>query len=395
MSTTTRPKVETIAEVEVHGKCPESFRAVRDVLARHLSSGADIGASAAVFIDGQPVVDIWGGFRDGERTQAWKEDTIVNMFSTTKTMTALALLIVIDRGGVKLDDPIAKYWPEFAAESKGDITVRNLMHYEAGLAGWSELLTLDDLYDREKSTAMLAAQAPWWKRGSACGYHPISFGPLYAEVIRRATGLTLSEFFAKEVAGPLGADYFIGTPPEADARVSPMIQSSPIPDATKMDRMHYVAYFNPFISPQVGSSIGWRRAELGGSNGHGNARSVALIQSVLACGGEVNGVRLLSEEGCERVFDAREESVDIIMHLPIRWGLGYAVNAPIVDKLYGGRLHGHRIACWGGSGGSWVVNDLDERMTVAYVMNRHVEGAYDQRHIDIVNATYDSLAALK
>jgi CubicO group peptidase (beta-lactamase class C family) len=104
-------------------------------------------------------------------------------------------------------------------------------------------------------------------------------------------------------------------------------------------------------------------------------------------------VRLLSEAGCERVLEAREESTDIILGLPVRWGLGYAVNATMLDTLYGGRVRGHRVACWGGSGGSWVLNDLDERMTVAYVMNRHVEGAYDQRHIDIVNATYDCLVA--
>jgi CubicO group peptidase (beta-lactamase class C family) len=378
---------------DIEGICSETFSRVKETLNRSLDSGADIGASVAVFIDGEPVVDIWGGFLDEARTQPWVSDTIVNMFSTTKTMTALALLVVIDRGGVKLDDTVAKYWPEFAAEGKGDITLRNVMHYEDGLAGWSELMTLDDLYDREKATTTLARQAPWWKTGESCGYHPISFGPLYGEVIRRATGQTLSEFFASEVAGPLGADYFIGTPREADARVSPMIQSSPLPDASKMDRMHYVAYFNPFISPQIGSSLGWRRAELGGSNGHGNARSAALIQSVLACGGEVKGVRLLSEAGCERVLEAREESTDIILGLPVRWGLGYAVNATMLDTLYGGRVRGHRVACWGGSGGSWVLNDLDERMTVAYVMNRHVEGAYDQRHIDIVNATYDCLVA--
>lgn len=378
--------------VEVRGVCDDRFQKVRDVLAAQLASGADIGASAAVFIDGEPVVDIWGGYSDSARTRAWEHDTIVNTFSTTKTMTALCALILADRGELDLHAPVVRYWPEFAAEGKSDVLVRHLLGHTAGLPGWTEPVTLADILDREKAASLLARQAPWWKPGSAVGYHSITFGPLIGEVIRRITGKTLTRFFAEEVAGPLSADYYIGAPPEADHRVSVMIASGPIRPRSGTDTITDRAFFNPYVTPEDSGTIAWRRGELGGSNGHGNARSVAAVQSVVACGGEARGVRLLSRRGCERVLEVQADGADLVMGIPFQWGLGYGVGGSIVQVAYGGRVDGRRIAFWGGSGGSIVMNDLDARMTVAYVMNRHVEHeSTDRRSIDIVCAAYDSL----
>jgi CubicO group peptidase (beta-lactamase class C family) len=364
-------------------------------LERHLDTGLDIGASAAVFIDGEPIVDIWGGYIDEARTQPWQRDTIINNFSTTKTMTALVMLILADCREVDLDAPVAKYWPEFAANGKGRILVRNLLGHTSALPGWTETVTFEDIYDTEKSTSLLAQQATWWEAGTAAGYHPITYGPLIGEVVRRVTGMSLGAFFAKEVAGPLGADYHIGTPAEYDDRVAPMIQSSPLIQPSGKNFRSDRCFFNPLVTPQRSATIGWRRAELGGSSGHGNARSVGLVQSVLSCGGEVNGVRLLSRGGCERALEEQANGVDLIFELPIRWGMGYGLGSPLCEGMYGSRIDGHRVAFWGGSGGSWVMNDLDERMTVAFVMNKHVEGAFDQRSVNIVNAAYDSLASAK
>jgi CubicO group peptidase (beta-lactamase class C family) len=377
----------------IHGKFDSRFSRVHDVLAANLASGADIGASVAVYIDGEPVVDIWGGHLDKERTQPWARDTIVNTFSTTKTMTALCALILADRGELDLDAPVAKYWPEFAAAGKEGVLVRHVLGHASGLPGWTEKVTIADILDREKAVDLLAKQAPWWQPGTQIGYHPITYGPLLGEIVRRVTGKTLGRFFREEVAGALSADYHIGTLPEHDARSAPLIQSSPaikpLGDGSMYDRV----FFNPLVLAPDAYTLAWRRGELGGSNGYGNARSVAAIQSVLSSGGEVRGVRLLSQKGCERVLEVQGEGMDLLAGFPLRWGMGYAVNSAVFDEVYGGRLTGRRIAYWGGSGGSTCMNDLDARMTVAYVMNKHVEhGGIDQRGIDVIVAAYDSLA---
>jgi len=377
---------------EIHGTCHDRFAGVKETLARSLEAGQDIGASVAVYIDGEPVVDIWGGYADNERTRPWARDTITNTFSTTKTMTALAFLILADRGAVDLHAPVARYWPEFAAEGKDRIEVRHLLGHTAGLPGWDEPMTIADVLDQEKASTLLARQAPWWKPGTAAGYHSITYGPLLGEVVRRTTGMTLKEFFAKEVAGPLGADYHIGVPPEADDRVSPLIQCSPPRPFDPEGSTAFRVFFNPYVLPKDSHTVAWRRGELGGSNGHGNARSVAQVQQVLACGGEVGAVRLLSETGCARVLEEQANSTDLVMGVPMRWGLGYCTGSPLIGQMYGTRTDGRRVAFWGGSGGSWAFNDLDARMTVAYVMNAHINGAYDSRSIALVNAAYDSLA---
>ena len=395
MTTTILPAPEAVTTA-VEGTCDARFSRVRDVLAASLASGADIGASAAVFIDGKPVVDIWGGFTDAARTQPWTRDTIVNNFSTTKTMTALCALVLADRGELDLDAPVVKYWPEFAAEGKRDVLVRHLLSHSSGLPGWTEPMTIADILDREKATTLLARQAPWWKPGTVVGYHAITFGPLLGEIIRRVTGKQLGRFFAEDVAGPLGADYHIGTGPEHDHRVAVMIAGTDIRPRVGADTITDRVFFNPYVTPEDSGTIAWRRGELGGSNGHGNARSVAAVQSVLSAGGEVRGVRLLSRAGCERALEQQADEIDLVCGFPLRWGLGYGLENPFISSKYRNRPAGRRIAFWGGAGGSIVVNDFDAAMTVAFVMNRHLEhGGIDERGIDIVCAAYDSLADLR
>jgi CubicO group peptidase (beta-lactamase class C family) len=382
---------KTRLAVPIEGTCAERFRTVRDVFETNLATGEDIGASAAVFIDGEPVVDLWGGHIDKERTRRWERDTIVNNFSTTKTMTALVALMLADRGELDLNAPVTKYWPEFAPHGKSAIATRMCLGHTAGMPGWTETVTFEDILDWEKATTLLARQAPWLKPGTVSAYHPITYGPLIGEVVRRITGKSLKAFFADEVAGPLGADYHIGAPPEADARVSPMIQGSPLIAPTG-ELLWDRAYHNPLCTPQNSSTLSWRRGDLGGSNGHGNARSVALLQSVLSCGGEAGGVRLLSRAGCERLFDVQADGFDRLIGFNIKWGLGFALENSGTVEIYGPRIAGRRIATWGGSGGSIVFNDLDARMTVAYVMNRHLEhGGVDPRGIGVVRAAYEDL----
>ncbi|HEY1292088.1 MAG TPA: serine hydrolase domain-containing protein [Chloroflexota bacterium] len=291
---------EWVTEAEMHGTCPERFSAVRDAFAANLNSGADVGASVAVFLDGEPVVDLWGGYFDMSYTRLWERDTIVHTFSSTKTMTALCTLILADRGETDLDSPVRRYWPEFAAAGKADIPVRQIVSHTSGLAGWSEPVTMRDVCDREKSTDLLARQAPWWEPGTASGYQAFTMGHLVGEVVRRVTGLTLGTFFAVEIAGKVGAEFYIGTGPEHDRQVSNLIPAVPAAQGTG-NLFYDRASLNPVLSPYEVATLPWRRGEVGAVNGHGNARGIAAAQSILAAGG-VGGVRLLSEDGRNRVL---------------------------------------------------------------------------------------------
>ncbi len=217
------------------GTCSARFDPLRELFAAKLESGEDLGASLAVNIDGEMVVDLWGGWADEARTVPWTENTITYVFSTTKTMTSLAALVLVDRGELDLDANVATYWPEFAARGKAGIKVRQLLSHTSGVSGWDQPITLEDLYDWDKSTALLAAQAPWWEPGTASGYHALNYGHLIGEVIRRITGQRLGEFFAAQIAGPLGADFHIGLPPSEFHRVANVVPppAPPAPPTTR------------------------------------------------------------------------------------------------------------------------------------------------------------------
>jgi CubicO group peptidase (beta-lactamase class C family) len=354
----------------IDGFCDERFAAVREALAANLDSGADVGASVAVYVEGEPVVDIWGGeTHDGP----WQRDTITNVWSITKTMTALCALLLADRGELDLHAPVARYWPEFAAAGKSRIEVRHLLGHTSGLATWDEPITVEDLYDWEKATSLLAAQEPAWEPGSGSGYHALTHGYLVGEVVRRITGRTLGTFFREELAEPLGADFHIGLPAEHDHRVANVIPH----EAAR-------APVNPRLTADVTWTEDWRRAEIPAAGGHGNARSVALVQTVLAAGGGA----LLSATGCERVFEQQSDGVDRHLRMDLRFGMGYGLPCPALP------LPNPRSCAWGGWGGSVIVADLATRMTVAYVMNRMTGGlTVDGRGAGIVEAAYMSLAA--
>jgi CubicO group peptidase (beta-lactamase class C family) len=227
------------------------------------------------------------------------EDTITCVFSATKTMTALAALVLVDRGELDLDTNVATYCPEFAARGKAGIQVRQHLSHTSGVSGWDQPVTIEDVYDWDKSTAMLAAQASWWEPGTASGYHALTYGHLIGEVIRRITGQRLGEFFAAQIAGPLGADFHIGLPPSEFHRVAELVPWPPQPTYSADLDPNGPAY-RTFTGPTLDRNIElsrtepWRRAEISATNGHDTARSIARIQSAVACGGEVAGVRLLS-----------------------------------------------------------------------------------------------------
>ena len=359
---------------EIQGSYDDLFVAVPSLLARLLDDG-DTGGCAAVFVDGEPVVDVWGGFADAARTIPWQRDTIAGVFSVTKTMTALCALILADRGELDLAAPVARYWPEFGAAGKEAVLVRHVLSHTAGLPDWDG--PVEELYDWPAATGRLAAQALEWEPGTAAGYHSLTQGFLVGEVVRRITGRSVGRFFADEVAGPLVADFAIGLPAEHDSRVALAVP----PPSRDVDYTAGAAgsASAPGTAMRVrdGNSVAWRRAQIPAASGFGNARSVALVQSVMACGGAARGVRLLSPAGCERAREEQFSGEDRRLGMPLRWGLGYA--------LFGTSFG------WGGWGGSLVMIDPDSRMAVAYVTNQMREPAEDTRGLELVMAAYDGL----
>jgi CubicO group peptidase (beta-lactamase class C family) len=355
---------------EVHGSCEPGFEGVRTVLSDNLDSGADVGASVAVFLRGEPVVDIWGGLADQVSGAPWERDTLTNVWSTTKTMTFLCALMLADRGELDFGAPVSRYWPEFGDAGKENVEVRHLMGHTSGLSGWEEPLDVTQLADWERCTSLLAAQKPWWEPGTASGYHALTQGYLIGEVVRRITGDTIGTWFAREVAGPLGADFFIGTPESEDHRISNVIPPPPLDmDGLGMNVTDITVktFMNPPLDASQAHHAWWRRAEIPAANGHGNARSVAAVQSIIAGRGEARGVRLLSAGATDAIFEEQSNGTDLALGVPIRFGMGYGLGNEFMPL-------GPRACFWGGYGGSLIVMDQDAELTVCYVMNRMESG---------------------
>ena len=225
------------------------------------------------------------------------------------------------------------------------------------------------MYDVPRATAQLARQAPWWEPGTASGYHAMSQGHLVGELVRRVSGRTLTQFVAEEIAGPLGADFTIGVPPSERDRVAPLVTPPRVPvdwDALDPADPYTRTIDGPRLSPAIANTTGWQDAEIGAGNGHGNARSVARMLSAVSLGGTVDGVRLLSPETVDLVFEEQSNGVDLVLGVPLRFGVGFGLSQPeTVPDLPPGRT-----CFWCGWGGSMVVMDVDRRTTFSYTMNR-------------------------
>jgi CubicO group peptidase (beta-lactamase class C family) len=377
---------------DISGTCAPELGAVKDAFAANFATNGDVGASAAVVMNGELVVDLWGGHQDAARTTPWERDTIINVFSTTKTMSCLALLVLVSRGLVDVDQPVERYWSEFGANGKGNVLVRHLLSHTAGLPGWEKRIEPADLYDWNKVTSLLAEQATWWEPGWKSGYHGITQGNLVGEVVRRVDGRSVGRFFAEEIARPMGADFHIGTPPECDPRVAlvipppaPVSAGSGAPGPSR-DSIPYRAA-NPRLIAEQAFEIPWRRAEIPAAGGHGNARSTALAQAAVSHGGELRGTKLLSRATIDRIFDVQAAGRDLVLGIGVTFGVGYGLNSPRNPISPNAR-----VCYWGGWGGSLVVNDVDAGFTLAYVMNRMGEGTVgDDRAHTLLRAMYASI----
>lgn len=374
--------------VEIQGRCDEKFASVKDAFAKNFEHGLDIGASVAVTVEGENVVDLWAGKLVDAGNKTWQENTIVNVWSTTKTMAATVMLMLADRGLLDFNEKVCTYWPEFAQNGKENIQVRHIMSHSAGLSSLDEPIVFQDFCDHDKIAVLLAAQAPWWKPGTQSGYHAITQGHLQNELVRRVTGRTLGTFFKEEVTDPLGADFYIGTPTSAYPRIGLLLPPEPAADAgMDPDSIMTRTMTRPALDALISRTNSWREAEIPAANGHGNARSVARIHSAIACGGEVDGVRLMSEEGCRKIFEVQTDGNDLVLGTPVRFGMGFGINSE-----YQPLSPNKNVCYWGGWGGSLAVIDMDEKMSFSYVMNRMLSGTTgDMRAANLLMPLYGSI----
>ena len=380
--------------MDIHGHCDERFARVRELFERNFTELGDVGASYAVTVEGEYVVDIWGGHRDAAKTQPWAEDTIVCVYSTTKTMTFLCALMLADRGELDFHAPVVKYWPEYGQQGKEATEVRHLMSHTAAVPGFDPQIKHDEIYDWDLCVENLAAQKPWWEIGTQSGYHAATQGFLIGELVRRITGKSFGTFFKDEVATPLGADFHIGVDARHLHRIGEMI-----PDPTPLEEGD-----NPFADMEPGSvaarllegqemddnavnTAAWQQAEIPAANGHGNARSVVRAQTALANGGRAFGVELLSAAGCQRILEEQINGVDLLFGFPLRIGMGYGF--PAKDLPW---TPSDTSMFWGGAGGSTIVVDLHRHVCLSYVMNKMSNSLMgDPRGTDLGKAVYQCL----
>jgi CubicO group peptidase (beta-lactamase class C family) len=362
---------------------------VADELASRLSTGDDLGASIVVELDGQIVVDLWGGWRDEHHHYTWEHDSLVNVWSITKIATAVAVLHLADTGNIDLHAPVGRYWPEFIANGKENITVAQILSHTSGVAGWERPFTLDALYTWDEASTRLATQTPWWQPGTASGYHAQNYGQLLGEIIRRTSGIPLRDYLAKHITGPLGADFDIGLNPRNHSRAAflvPPNRTHPTFPPAFDSQLFQKAFTAPPIDAAVAMTASWRAAELGAMNGHGNARSAVRIASVLHP--DARQYVRLSQDAISAAFTPASDGTDKVLGLPLRWGLGIAIaDERTFPYLPAG------VGVWGGWGGSLVVIDRKRHLTVAYVMNKMAPDIIGSpRAKAYIQAVYASLA---
>jgi len=383
--------MSTLATGPLAGIVAPGWGAVRDAFVANFAERDEVGASVCVYHHGVPVVDLWGGIADPATSRPWTRDSIVLVYSMTKGITAVCANLLIERGRLDPDAPVASYWPEFAANGKGDIPVRWVLSHQAGLAVIDADLTLTDALSWTPVTDALAAQVPNWEPGTAHGYHLRSFGWLVGELVRRIEGRTIGAFFADEIAAPLGLEFWIGLPVEQEPRVATLVPPPPEFSALLRglppDMLLGRATSGPsglFSYDDMWNRRELHECELPSSNGIGNVRSVARLYASLL--GEVDGVRTLSAETVAAASACQVRGPDRVIIVDTAFGLGFMLP-PALPPAVGPRAFGH-----GGAGGSVSFADPDAGLAFAYAMNDlRFDAAGDPRGESVAAAAYACL----
>ena len=367
----------------VQGEVAPGFEPVRELFAANFSLPEDYreaGAALAVYRQGECVIDLWGGPADAARTRPWQRDTLVNLWSTSKGVAAMAIARLVDRGALRYADRIASFWPEFAAGGKAEVTVAHILSHQAGLPGFAEPICLDDLYDQDLCADRLAAQAPLWEPGTANGYHAISYGVLTAEVVRRIDGRTIGRFIAEELAGPADADFHLGLPPALRSRRAEILPPEHAVDMTQVEMTPamILGLASPAMDPARPNDPAWLDAELPALNGHGSAQGLARLYAALLAG------ELVGEATLAAMTRIAADRDDLVIGFNPQWAMGVATN--------GSGMFGPEPATFGhgGWGGSVGCAHRETGIAIGYVLN-HMgpELVGDPRATGLCTAVFD------
>jgi CubicO group peptidase (beta-lactamase class C family) len=382
--------------MDIAGYCDPKFQAVADAFTRCFTEHGDVGASVAVTVEGEMVVDLWGGFMDEEATKPWEEQTLGIVFSATKGIVTTAVHMLVEQGQIDPDSPIARYWPEYAQNGKQNVTLRQVMSHTAGLPFIDAELYMGAPYDWQTMIEACAAQKPEWEPGSTHAYHSATFGWIVGEVIHRVSGQMPGEFIASEIAEPLGAEFYLGLPESQDSNVSDWIHSQPEassepPPEPPTETPSYgqrLGFVRANLPPNPLSSRAWRAAQMPASNGHSNGRGFAKIYQPLALDGAHNGVRIMERSTIEAAIVQQVDSYDTLLKADAKRAVGYKLIWPDLGEKLGERTFGHP-----GLGGSLGCADPDKRMSLGYVMNKPWSGprGSDPRSTSILEAVYECI----
>jgi CubicO group peptidase (beta-lactamase class C family) len=392
------------AAMNSQGMTDPRFQAVRDEFERNFAERGEVGASVCVRIDSRVVVDLWGGVAERQAGRPWEKDTIGLVWSCTKGATALCAHLLVERGLLDLDRPVADHWPEFAQAGKETITVRMLLNHQAGLPAIRPPLRAGGLYDWSYMTEMLAAEAPFWEPGTRQGYHATTFGHLVGEVVRRVSGRPFEVFFREEVAGPLGLDFHLGMSEEHEGRVAPTIRADPPPPGEPRSRFLAQMAGDPASIPALTVKNTGRRAAAGDHDSREAHQAVLPSQGALTNARGLAGMyaaivqpgTLVGSETLKRMGAASSAlGVDATLLIGLRVALGFwkssdnrlappgAQDSVILSE----EAFGHP-----GMGGSLGFADPCARLAFGYTMNKQGRGVgLNERGQGLVDAVYRSL----
>ena len=373
--------------LEIGGICPPKFAAVKDVFAANFAEGKERGARFSVVIDGETVLDMWGGNADREGAVPFSDTTLTPVFSTGKAVMAVMIARLVEKGKLDYETAVAHYWPEFGQNGKSRITVGQLISHQGGLPGFSPPQDPMIWFDVPATLKALCEQAPLWTPGQGSGYHPIAGGYLLGEVFRRVDGRSLGTALREDIAAKFGLDLMIGTPDAYAPRIATMQKPPAAPDLGPIDAIKQAAFLDRGSAPAGKGSADWRRMEIPSANTHSTALSLAQFMGIVANGGALKGQKLLSLGTLGQLTRERVYGQDRVLPFKLSWAAGLLRNTGI--KIYGPneRALGHS-----GWGGSCTMADPEKRLSVGYVMNK--QSAYligDPRPVGLINALYACL----
>lgn len=377
---------------QISGTVAPGFETVRDAFASNFEKRGEVGAAFAAYVDGELVVDLWGGWSDAGQRRRWNRNSLQLIFSGTKALAATAILVMLDRGVLGLGDPVVRYWPEFGAHEKEAITVAHVLSHSAGLPFIEEQVRAEDLCDGRGMARRVAAQRALWPAGSRVAYHALTYGWILGELIWRVSGVSIGDLFEQAVARPLELEAWIGLPAAEEERVT-TISMHPGFEAAMQRGMEHAGfrrvYDNPprFLDPGVWNRSAYHAAEIPGVNGIATARSMARLFGCLACGGRLGDTRLVRDAAVTEGIGEISRGTDPLTGEWLAYAAGFMLQTPYAFLGPTAEGFGH-----GGAGGSIHGAWRSKRTGFSYVMNEMREEIGDDRSRVLIAALYAAVA---